>query len=610
MGSDSFYHSIVNLVSDIIWEVDENCRYTYISGEITEYINFTSDELIGKTPFILMTEEEAVRIKQKFFAISSTRKSITDFELRILNNKNEFNYLLINAIPVIDCNDRLTGYRGISRDITDKKKIEAELMESEAHLSALMNNLPGMAYRGSFKEGFRMEFVSNGAYALSGYTPSEFIGKQISSRATIHPDDIKMTKAAVRKALNEKKQYDVIFRIFTADSKIKWIMDKGFGIYKEGKLTGIEGFTFDISETREAIEHSRINERRFRNLFESNPQGIAITNKNGYVVQVNKIWKKMFGYQNREIHNLHLNDLRFKQYIPSDSILFESLFRGDIKSYRIERPYLKTDSTLLWCDLTIALIEDPDEKEIYAIGLFVDISERKKIEAELKTLQEELENLVLERTEEINRLTLKVISSQEEERLKIARDLHDGVGQTMLAAKYSIDSFIKSEEKNKKLLEQGKQLIDIASQELREIYTGIYPAMLNELSLTETISWFIRYFLEAAGLKVVYYSSLEVEIQHELKVNIYRMLQEIFNNIVKHSQADSVSVSLLQNEQFIIIEVSDNGIGFDIEKTRKTNTGAGLINIRQRVEFLKGQSKMESIKGKTWIKIEIPLEQI
>ncbi|HPS85666.1 MAG TPA: PAS domain S-box protein [Spirochaetota bacterium] len=608
MKSDDFFQSIVRLTSDIIWEIDENWNYTYVTSKLDNYLGYTADEILGKTPFSLMDPAESVKILEILNSISSKRKHITNFELKLLNKKNETIYLMINAIPVIDMNNNFRGYRGITRDITDKKLMEEALIKSENHLSKLMNNLPGMAFIGRFDNEFKMDFVSDGAYDLTGYLPSDYIKNESLTSRIIHPDDAAAVYKTVIDALKEKKQFEILHRIITADKKIKWIMVKGFGIFRDNRPVGIEGFSFDITETKNAIEYGKINERRFKDLFESNPQGIAIGNKDGFIVQANKTWKKMFGYSDDDMYKLHLNDLRMEHNKKSDISLFRSIFNGINEFYREERLFIKKDGSQFWCDLTVALIENPDGNEPYAIGLYADITVRKKIEEQLKRFHEELGSLVSERTEEINRLTLKVINSQEEERQRIARDLHDGIGQTILAAKYAINSFTKGDNKDNALLERGKLLIDIASQELREVYTGIYPSMLNELGLNDTINWFIRNFLETAGLKVNYKNTPKADIPYNLSVNIYRIIQELFNNIVKHADATAVDVSLFQEEQFIIIEISDNGNGFEIENTRKTSTGAGLINVRQRVEYLKGHIEMESIKGRTRIKIRIPLE--
>lgn len=490
-----------------------------------------------------------------------------------------------------------------------KKIKKADSTVRENLLLALINNLPILAFSGTQRDNFVLDFVSEGAYELTGYSKSDFLKDRTLLLTIIHPDDLKEVLYLIKSILKTNKHYEIIHRVITAEGEMKWVISSGFATFSDGLHTGIEGFIFDITGAKRVGEYREKSERRFRNLFESNPHGIAIADKDGFIVQANKNWKKMFGYTDNDMCKLHMNDFRCENDKVSDFPLLKSIIKGEDVLYRIERQFIKKDGSLFWCDLTATLIENPDEDLPYAIGLYSDITERKKIEERLKRFQEELAILVSERTEEINMLTQKVINSQEEERQRIARDLHDGVGQTILAAKYAINSFAKDGNRDKNLLERGKLLIDMASQELREVYTGIYPSMLSDLGLSDTINWLIRNFLETSGIIVNYRNTLIENITYNLKVNIYRIIQELFNNIVKHSNAKSVEISLSQDKELIIIELSDNGIGFNIENSRKTGTGAGLINIRQRVEFLKGHIEMSSNPGITWIKIKLPLEK-
>jgi hypothetical protein len=106
------------------------------------------------------------------------------------------------------------------------------------------------------------------------------------------------------------------------------------------------------------------------------------------------------------------------------------------------------------------------------------------------------------------KLNSMLLTSQEEERQRIAKDLHDGVGQTILAAKFAFSSFMKSAMKDHDVFDRGMLLIDMSSQELREVYSGLYPSMLRELGLGSTVKWCIRNYLESAGISVDYYVNI------------------------------------------------------------------------------------------------------
>lgn len=200
-----------------------------------------------------------------------------------------------------------------------------------------------------------------------------------------------------------------------------------------------------------------------------------------------------------------------------------------------------------------------------------DISEIRRLEAEVDLLHSRL---------------LRV---QEEERQRIAAELHDGVGQTILAAKLSLVAAWKHPQKAK--FEQGMELIDEASQELREIYSNLFPNSLREIGLPAAVNRMIRSFLEPRGCRVLQRMELEREIPDSISVPLFRMCQEIFTNIVRHSEATEVEVLLEDTGDALVLQVKDNGVGFsvtDLKKRSLEKGGFGLMNLKRRAEDLEG----------------------
>jgi two-component system, NarL family, sensor kinase len=189
----------------------------------------------------------------------------------------------------------------------------------------------------------------------------------------------------------------------------------------------------------------------------------------------------------------------------------------------------------------------------------------------------------------IESLHSRLLNVQEKERQNLARELHDGVGQTILAAKLNFAFYEKDPVKYIKNFEKGLVLIDIASQELREIYTNLYPSTLSELGLESAIRSFNKDFLELGERKVNLKIVIKSKLSHELEVNVYRIIQEISTNIVKHAKATIVDMHICIKDTFLQILIRDNGIGFDENDLLKKETkGFGLQNIRRRVEDMKG----------------------
>lgn len=221
---------------------------------------------------------------------------------------------------------------------------------------------------------------------------------------------------------------------------------------------------------------------------------------------------------------------------------------------------------------------------IYSFGeelgiILRDITEKKKLEKKVQSLHSSILNL------------------QEREREKLARELHDGVGQTILAAKLNFQSYKKNPIKNKNRFESGLAIIDRASQELREIYTDLYPSSLQELGIEATVRWMAKHVLEVANCKVILRFNLKTRVDSETGVNIFRIIQEIFTNIARHAEASRATLTLESGTRGVHLVITDNGKGFDEQKVRLISSGFGLENIRRRVEDRGGTLELKSEQG-------------
>lgn len=203
-------------------------------------------------------------------------------------------------------------------------------------------------------------------------------------------------------------------------------------------------------------------------------------------------------------------------------------------------------------------------------------------------------------------LSASILQLQESERQRIAKDLHDSVGQLILAAKINLISYRNNPQQFADRFETGLDIIDKASQELREIYTNLYPSTLRDLGLVTTIRWYARNILEVRGLAVELRLSMKGALEHDAEVNLFRIIQETFSNIVKHSAATRVAVALTAARGTLRLTIKDNGRGF---AQNRPGGGFGLENIRQRIKHLGGQIVIESSPGAgTMYRITLPMQ--
>ncbi len=265
-----------------------------------------------------------------------------------------------------------------------------------------------------------------------------------------------------------------------------------------------------------------------------------------------------------------------------------------------------------------------------------DFTRHKEIEEKLRAARDELEMRVDERTsmlkktnlklnreidshkltenalknseEQLRSLSRKLITSQEEERRAIAMELHDGIGQILSAIKFKVENGL--DEMNRKRPDECLEvqlpvvsLVQQAVDEVRRISKNLRPPILDDLGILATISWFCREFNKIYENICVEKEILldEKAVPQHFKISIFRVLQEAFNNVAKHSGADLVRVVLEKKDAWVTLLIEDNGHGFDVEAAlgpKGFDAGMGLASMKERATLSGGTLKIESTPGK------------
>ena len=232
---------------------------------------------------------------------------------------------------------------------------------------------------------------------------------------------------------------------------------------------------------------------------------------------------------------------------------------------------------------------------------------------QLAKQQDELQQQRIRELEKDKQLVAvdSLLKGQEEERSRLAKDLHDGLGGLLSGVKFSLsnmkDNLIITPD-NMAVFERSLDMIDTSIKELRRVAHNMMPEMLTKFGLDEALKEYCN-TVNATGLISLKYQSLgmETRLDSAIEISIYRIIQELLNNILKHAVASEAFIQLIRENDRLNIVVEDNGKGFDTALLEKSK-GAGWVNIRSRVEYLKGQLEVHSQPGKgTLINIECPL---
>jgi signal transduction histidine kinase len=241
------------------------------------------------------------------------------------------------------------------------------------------------------------------------------------------------------------------------------------------------------------------------------------------------------------------------------------------------------------------------------LGNIQDITERHHAEQNLR-----------ESREALRQLSARLLTVQEEERKRIAQDLHDGIGQSLTAVKFMVekaldDSSPQPVDSRRELLRNVVPVIQHSVAEVRNICMALRPSILDDLGLIATLQWFCREFIRVyphvqVDLEI---SIEEAQIPEILKTNIFRIVQESMNNVAKHAKAGQVFISLCWSRQAeLVLTVRDDGDGFERNVTGGRNRpgGFGLASMRERAECTDGILHIDSVLGQgTTITAKWPL---
>lgn len=237
---------------------------------------------------------------------------------------------------------------------------------------------------------------------------------------------------------------------------------------------------------------------------------------------------------------------------------------------------------------------------------------------QLAIAHSQLESVILERTAELQNLSQRLLSVQDDERRKLSRDLHDSTGQTLAALKITLSFLEKNLGEDADaiaLLSEVTALTDQAIQEIRTMSYLLHPPLLDEVGFACAAGWFIEGFAKRSGIRVgVAIADSPQRLPKRMEVVLFRMLQEGLTNVQRHSGASEVKISFEREPELIIFEIRDFGKGIPADRlerlrTMSAETGVGLAGMRERLRELNGQFEMESDGHGTTIRATIPLPE-
>jgi len=358
----------------------------------------------------------------------------------------------------------------------------------------------------------------------------------------------------------------------------------------------------DVTRRKNLEQAYRQSESLFAQMFRHSPIGLALARIEpvGQFVMVNPSFARMLGYTEEELLAGSCHTVSEEGLVEQERAYFEALIRREISFYRMEKRYFHKSGQSLWGLLHVTLIDDESGAPAFLLGMVEDITERKQAE----------ENLARS-TERTKSLSRRLLRAQEDECRRIARELHDEMGQAPTSLRTNIREAITDRPRAGERLEESLAIVDECLRQVRGMAMDLRPSILDDLGLLVALLWYASRHAERNGLKyLVVTEPDEIHADPEIETACFRIAQEALTNVARHAEATRFVIELTQHSRGLQLIVRDDGIGFDPEAALQAGSrGAsfGLVGMRERVELIGGRLSVISEPGKgTEVQVEFP----
>lgn len=597
--NERFLADIIENSGALIYVKDLEGRYELINKKWEEVTGLDRLEVLGKTDKELFSGYDGDQFRDNDLNVIQQKQVIVTEET--LESSKGKEYFISIKFPTLDEFGAVNGICGMSTDVKGRKIAEEALKESELKYKRIAENIKDVVWILDINLE-KFIYVSPSVYSLRGYTPEEIMDRPVFEALTPESANLVKDMTSIRLSeflsTNESKYYIDLVEQPCKDGSTVWT-EVITSFYLNTKTSHIEvrGVTRDISERRKAEEALKSSEERFRTTLDSMLEGCQIIDSEWRYVYINDAAEKHSRMKKSELLGKKYTDI----WPGSEN---ESLFRimkdcmESGRAHQFENEFKFQDGKVGWFDLSI----QPVPEGIFILS--IDITEKKKVDLE-----------ILRSREQLRALAASLEKVREEERIHLSRELHDHLGQNLTGLKMDVAYLAKhllsdtTFDENMVLEKTNtmSDLIDDLIKNVRKISSELRPNVLDYLGLIPAIEWYIEDFKKRTEIDYSYNSNTsKIDFGTQVNSSIFRIVQESFTNIIRHSNATKVDLSIIEQPDSIKIIIADNGQG--IKQTDLSDVKSlGILGMKERTLHFKGNLAIQNIvTGGTLLTLTIP----
>ncbi len=483
----------------------------------------------------------------------------------------------------------------VLRDVTARRHAEALLRESEERLA--------LAVAGA-REGVWDLNLLTGHVLFSprwkqmlGYDDDEIEPHIGEFQRLLHPDDRRRADEAQSSVASGESTFEAEFRLRHKDGHYVHVLSRGYPVRRgpSGPVVRIVGTHLDLTERKLAEAALRESEERLRLAFAGAQEGVWDWNLETGAVLYSPRWIDMLGYEAHEIEPhvgawerlIHPDDVQLAQR------LYESLeggaqtYEGEFRLRHKEGQYIHVLSR------GFPVRRHPGGPVVRIVGTHFDLTARKEAEALAERQRAEQA-----RTEWLTRL----VFAQEDERRRIAREMHDQFGEQLTALARRIEqlkAFANGRPEMAAPIEALEEVVRQIDRDVEQLVWELRPTALDDLGLRAALDNYVRSWSQRESIPAELHTSglLDDRLPSETETTLYRIAQEALTNAARHSRATRVDVILERRDAHVVLIIEDNGVGFDPARTPEDRLGFGLVGMQERAALVGAQLQIESAPG-------------
>ena len=597
--SEDRFRTMVEAASEGVWTVDDGYRTTFVNRRLAEMLGYTAEEILGQLPERFMFPEDEADHRQRMEA--RRRGQSGQYERRYRRKDGSTLWALISVAPRSGGaqTEPFRGAIAMLMDITERKRAEEALRESEERFRAVYEK----AAIGIVLADVRGRILQANAsfQRMLGRASEDLVGR--TTEEFTHPEEVAFERTSFRQAMEEgRSDVQIQKRYVRKDGQIIW-GNLTVSICRDaaGQPQFVIGLVEDITERKRAEEARETSEKRFRDISEHAQEWIWEVSVEGRYSYTSQVVEEILGYTPEEILQRHFYDL----FLPEDR---EALKAVAFAAFAAKQPFrdfvnrnVHKNGQTVWLSTSGLPILDEQGNLLGYRGVDTDITKRKRAEEDLRELSGRLLRL------------------EDEERRRLARELHDTTAQELAAISMNL-AVLKARAPEltagaQEILAETAALTDRCAREIRTMSYLLHPPAIEALGLAGAGRDYADGFARRSGIRVDLQISGDLgRLPAATELALFRVLQESLANIHRHSGSRTASIRLERTTGRVRLEVRDKGRGMNwvegisAEGSPASGLGVGILGMRERMRHLGGQLQIESDAQGTCVVAIAPLE--